>query len=469
MPVLPCPTKFNECSPCADDTPIRNWTSEDPDGQVFIGIFNQGPTAGTFFAPGCVALCESAVSQQAADLCAARQAFECSMDNAPAKRNFAPSNRKFGNSQQSCESVCGDDPTGVTSVVAPGTVVSGTQADADARAHALACKEADNKAVCFVTASPLDPVCVNTGMSVVFEASGGDGEYVFALDSGALPDGTELNPQGNLFGTPTVTDSFTFGLSVTDGTGTSVVKAFTIDVVELPTSSLTDALVDIVYGPITIPTTGFIAPMTWAVQGGTFPPGMTLNATTGQITGAPTSAGTFNFTLRLIGTTASGKQAQCDTDYTLIVRPCLWQISDYADSPFIPAAGDASTDPAWSGYVNYISVPQAGLIAEVDVMRDNLNGFVNPHVSIAGKRVHFITLVGPIYGTFTPPGPGVLGPPPPASPDTWYHFSCSVKVGAAESIVWEGYKVNGDVSTRAGTYLKFQGSDGRASIVIAAC
>jgi len=48
------------------------------------------------------------------------------------------------------------------------------------------------------------------------------------------------------------------------------------------------------------------APTTWAVQAGALPPGLSLNSTTGVISGTPTGAGgsTYNFTIR--GTDASG-------------------------------------------------------------------------------------------------------------------------------------------------------------------
>ncbi len=357
----------------------------------------------------------------------------------------------------------------------------------DAATHLAGCKAAQYRAgnstpaqpkpkveLAITTASPLTPVCLGQSMSILFDAEGGVEPYTFALDAGSLPDGLELNDQGNLFGTPTFADTFTFTIFCFDSAGGIATAAFTIDVVDLiAVASLTPALINIVYGPITIPSTGFLAPMAWSVVDGAMPSGMTLNPTTGQFTGAPTESGTFHFTIRLVGQTASGAQATCETPFTIVVRPCLWQITGYSDAPFTTVVGDASTNPAWSGYVNYISTPAAPPVAEVDVFRDNLDSFLNPIVSIAGKRVHYIELSGPHYGVFTPPNSPVFGPvpPPPSpfSPDFWYHFTCSVKVGGSESIVWEGYKVNGDVTAFAGTYLRGQGSDLRASIDIAAC
>ncbi len=49
----------------------------------------------------------------------------------------------------------------------------------------------------------------------------------------------------------------------------------------------------------TLTESGGTAPFTWGVISGQMPPGLTLNAGGGQITGTPTGAGTFNFTVQL--------------------------------------------------------------------------------------------------------------------------------------------------------------------------
>ena len=46
-----------------------------------------------------------------------------------------------------------------------------------------------------------------------------------------------------------------------------------------------------------------ILPGTWTVSGGTVPPGLTVNPATGQITGTPTTPGTYTFTARFQSTT----------------------------------------------------------------------------------------------------------------------------------------------------------------------
>ncbi len=219
-----------ECLPF----PVRNFSVEEPDVPVFFAHYSQPPTTGTFFAPGCLGVCESAVSQDAADDCAAAQAFECSYDNAPTGGNPTPNNvhppARFGNTVQECEALCADG-NGVTLVIPANTVVTGTQADADARAHGLACKRAAELRVCFVTPSPLDSITQDVFASIPIVAEGGNGNYEFIIVGGSIPPGMIFDPIGLLFGTPTTTGNYNFTVTVTDTGGGSATKAYQIEVV----------------------------------------------------------------------------------------------------------------------------------------------------------------------------------------------------------------------------------------------
>ena len=295
---IPCPQVI-DC-PCSDD-PISNYSSETPDQPVFFGHYYQPPTAGTWFAPGCLGVCESFVSQQAADECAARQAIECSFDGAPSGGNPLPDGivpaARFGNTFQSCDAECEGGAGTVTALVAPGTVISATQADADARAHGLACQEAQRLRVCFSTLSPLDPVCVDAFMSVVFDAYGGTPPYSFAGTSGSISPGTELNAEGNLFGTPTATGTYTFTVAVTDDIGTTVSKQFTLIVTTITPANPASASIAVPYSQMLM-LDGAVGTVTWAVIAGSLPDGLTLDASTGVISGTPSlSAVTSAFTV----------------------------------------------------------------------------------------------------------------------------------------------------------------------------
>lgn len=84
--------------------------------------------------------------------------------------------------------------------------------------------------------------------------------------------------------------------------------------------SLPNGTVNQNYPGATLRASGCTAPLTWAVSAGALPPGLSLNAQSGAISGTPTQAGLFNFTARV---TDSSNPAQSDTEsfrITILVR-----------------------------------------------------------------------------------------------------------------------------------------------------
>jgi hypothetical protein len=76
----------------------------------------------------------------------------------------------------------------------------------------------------------------------------------------------------------------------------------------IPATTLRTATAGIAYAA-TVPVTGGTGPFTWSVAGGSVPPGLSLNASTGQLTGTPTAVGTYTFTAHVKdanGFTATG-------------------------------------------------------------------------------------------------------------------------------------------------------------------
>jgi hypothetical protein len=171
--------------------------------------------------------------------------------------------------------------------------------------------------------SPLPPAAVGVPYPEVLNATGGTPPYTWALASGSLPAGLFLSSAGVFSGTPTATGTSNFTVRVTDGNSISVQKAFTLVVgtaVTITTSSpLTTALLGVSYVQ-TLSATGGTTPYTWSVFSGSLPPGLTLTGAT--ITGTPTTAGTFNFTIRVTDSSTPAKTF--DRAFTLdVVLPLM--------------------------------------------------------------------------------------------------------------------------------------------------
>ncbi len=71
------------------------------------------------------------------------------------------------------------------------------------------------------------------------------------------------------------------------------------------TRDLTIGTVGSPYPSTTLSATGGTIPYSWAIQAGTLPAALTLNAGTGVISGTPTAAGTYPFTVRATDSLAS--------------------------------------------------------------------------------------------------------------------------------------------------------------------
>jgi hypothetical protein len=158
-------------------------------------------------------------------------------------------------------------------------------------------------AACTITINPgLSVTCSTTTTgtagaafnSGAIKVTGGTAPYTFSVGTGTLPAGLTLNTStGAVTGTPTASGTFT--IKVTDAKG-NVGSACSITInpgVSVTCGVNNTGTVGVPFnsGPITV--TGGTAPYTFTVVGN-LPRGLTLNTSTGAVTGTPMSSGSFS-------------------------------------------------------------------------------------------------------------------------------------------------------------------------------
>ena len=145
----------------------------------------------------------------------------------------------------------------------------------------------------------------NQPYSMQLAAANGRPPYTWTLASGSLPPGLSLNLAGLISGTPTTFGLFPFVARATDSVGAVAVASYTLTVLSdieqlriISNGALDQGSTGVTYS-YQLFFVGGVPPRTWSMGTGSLPPGLSLGATTGVISGAPTQVGTFNFTVRL--------------------------------------------------------------------------------------------------------------------------------------------------------------------------
>jgi len=309
MGVQPCPQKIT-CPDCLD-FPIENFSAEAPDEPTFVSVYHhfQDPPIGhPWNRTGCIGICFSTISQAAADLCALQQAQLCLDDDDCAGDicggwgepvpgdSYSPS-QVFRSNQQTCSLLCPDGNLTVGFVLPFGSVISLiSQVDADIRAAALCEKTLKQQIFEKDVCDGLPKACFTAVDEYEFQfpQAGGSPPWVYAIVSGSMS-GLTLESNGFLHGFPAISGLFPYVIQATDQLGAQRVFSGTFIVIEITNvTPLPTGPVNVVYSEL-LAQTGGTPPGTWQIISGALPTGLTLDTSTGLISGTPTSIGTFNF------------------------------------------------------------------------------------------------------------------------------------------------------------------------------
>ena len=143
-----------------------------------------------------------------------------------------------------------------------------------------------------------------TAYSGALSATGGTTPYTWGITSGSLPPGLNLNSSsGAITGTPTTAGTFTFTAQAKDSspapqTATASASVLTVELLQITTTSLPDPQVQTSYSA-TLTASGGMLPYVWSISSGNLPLGLSLDGSSGVISGVPTSTGSYAFTVEV--------------------------------------------------------------------------------------------------------------------------------------------------------------------------
>lgn len=219
----------------------------------------------------------------------------------------------FWNDAQTCSAKC-PDGSEFSYTVGAGIYLGTDLAIVNNLAYKQACNLAKDHKICLSALA--GPYCAGSAQSFEIKATG---KYLAVSPfsdywsvSGTIPTGMTFHggfrTDGKcvIDGTPTTAGTYTFTVTVTEQTpgpafGDYTSRTYTIKINQITTASpLPAGTVGALYD-ITFAQSGLTAPITWAVESGTLPPGISLDPPTGDLLGTPTTAGVYTFTISATG------------------------------------------------------------------------------------------------------------------------------------------------------------------------
>lgn len=180
-----------------------------------------------------------------------------------------------------------------------------------------------------ITTSSLPSGTLAYSYNATLGAAGGVLPYAWSIISGSLPPELDLNAStGAISGMPTVAGNYPFTVQVSDSQSPpatasspfSITVNTTITQLTILTTSLPSGRQNNSYNAM-LAATGGITPYTWSIISGSLPSGLSLNSSTGAITGTATGGGTSNFTVKV--TDSETPPATASVPLSITINPAV--------------------------------------------------------------------------------------------------------------------------------------------------
>ncbi|MGD0832773.1 MAG: putative Ig domain-containing protein, partial [Terracidiphilus sp.] len=165
------------------------------------------------------------------------------------------------------------------------------------------------------TCLSIDAVQGSAIVAATLTGSGGTAPYTFTATG--LPAGLSISTSGTISGTPTVSGTFSYTVTITDSKGNKGTLNCSITVLPPVTTGCVtfNAVKGVAITPVTVTGSGGAGgSYTFTATG--LPPGLTMSSA-GVISGTPTASGTFNYTVTVTDTGGNQGSGRCSHSSTL--------------------------------------------------------------------------------------------------------------------------------------------------------